>query len=343
MQPLAIILMGCGVIIMALHSLNLRWLVHKREGKQIIAEIPLLAIEFAVSFLLLSPFIFFWDSIVGYFSVPIRPDQTWFWRGVTLTTFANLVIQYAGAKAKAEAHGEVSLVAPIQALTPGLITVTALFLGERLSALGWIALLLISGGVYVHARWEASAKTLYEWLLPLAFWIWFLPHRGLLSEEEKSKRRALRWSYLGAVFGAVGLLGDGLSARHGNLPLAFAIQALVMAVVYACAVPLTKSSWQVDRTCVSVKFDPRWMVALLGLLFAAHIFTVQTAFMLSPIAVIGTLKRVRILVEVPLARFVLGEKKALGRRLWVAILVAIGAIILALDDKSPAVFTYLER
>src|SRR3989344_4664204 len=53
-----------------------------------------------------------------------------FWTAVFITAGANVFIQLLNARSSSLVAGEVSLTAPLQALTPGLITIVALTLGE---------------------------------------------------------------------------------------------------------------------------------------------------------------------------------------------------------------------
>src|SRR3989338_337099 len=59
-----------------------------------------------------------------------------FWRAVLLGTTANLFIFFFNTKAASIDAGEVSLTAPLQAMTPGLITGLAILLGEFPSKIG---------------------------------------------------------------------------------------------------------------------------------------------------------------------------------------------------------------
>jgi len=72
-----------------------------------------------------------------------------FFRTVLAGAFVNVGIQFANAKAASLDAGEVSLTAPLQAMTPGLITLLALTLGEFPSALGVTGIIIMASGSWI--------------------------------------------------------------------------------------------------------------------------------------------------------------------------------------------------
>ncbi len=322
MPTLALVLVSLGVVALAGRDVTQRWLLRRK----VITIKGVLVVQHAVGVLAIFPFVFIWKDIEKVACLHVRYDPLIFWLGVGIAAVINVVIQYASAKARE--LGEISLVAPINALTPGLVAAAALLLGERLSLQAWIGIALISGGIYTHAR--EGAKTLKDWLQPLTLrFIW--------------RERALRWAYLAAVCGTIGLIGQGLAVRSGNLALAMVVENAFLMSVFSVWSILRGERLIKNTNSPNHSRQRTRALSLLGLFWAAHAILIPTAFRLSPIAVIGTLKRITIVLQMPLAWYFLGEEKAMGRRLLVAIAVTTGAILLALDKSSQMVFRFLGR
>lgn len=266
-------------------------------------------------------------------------NSTMFWLGVILVTAANFFIQPALVRAKK--LGEASLVAPVMALTPGLLTVAAIiFVSERPTWQGLVGIGLIMVGNYAHLR--EGAKTLKEWLLPFS-WL-FLPanHSSLLPEEQAKvlqNRSALRWAYLGAVLGTFGLIGEALTVRGGDLALGFAIQATALSICFSLM-----SFGQGSQT---TSFSIRWqehkkLLLAVGIFSVLHVVLMGLAFRLAPVAYIGSLKRLSIVVVVILSIFILKETKA-KKRLWPAMIVTLGAMLLAFDGGIEHIISLIEK
>jgi uncharacterized membrane protein len=229
-------------------------------------------------------------------------------------------------------------------MTPLLIAGAAVLLGEFPSLLGIIGIALITLGTYVHA--QEDAKSWQDYLRP--FKLLRLPADfDLLSEEEQQlarfKRKALLLSYISAAFGTIGLIGDGLTARSGNISLGWAIQLLVLSFFFATVVPSASAtaagSFKERLRAHRVKFVG------MGVAFGLHYLFTSAAFRLAPVAYVGSLKRLTIVMTVLVAWVYLGEKKA-PRRLIPTIIVTVGAILLFFDPAAKKIVdaarTFLE-
>jgi drug/metabolite transporter (DMT)-like permease len=182
MSIIAIILVLTGVLAMAGHGLAQRYVL--REG--ILDKKTVLISQHGISALLLLTALFWWPAL-GNFSV--WPQI--FWLAVLGTTLFNIIIQFANARSRELA--DMSLTAPVSAMTPMLVTVAALALKEYPSPQGIAGIILISAGTFWHLR----AGFHGPWYLPFVRFI-KLPHNfnQLPPTEQqivKDERRALRW------------------------------------------------------------------------------------------------------------------------------------------------------
>lgn len=328
MTLLGIVLMLFGTICIACHAVTQRWLLRK----QVLSVRGVLITQHALSIPVLAAALVFWPdrSWIGFDFSPI------FWQAVVGTSLIGIFIQYASARSRE--LGEASLVAPVQAMTPGMVTVAALFLGERASLQGWLGIILIALGNYIHAR--EGARTLQDYLQP--FRLLFLPPGfAALSKRQQERalidRNALRWAYLSAVLGAFGLIFDGLVARNGNVALGYMAYSVMLSAAYLV--------WRRPQgtTAEFGQLRQYWLpICLVGLFFALHILFVATSFRLAPVAYIGSLKRFSIILAVLLSWLVLGERKA-KRRLFPAGMVALGSALLAFDPSIGRLMANIDR
>ncbi len=263
-----------------------------------------------------------WNSLA-----PEKTDARMWWIALVATTLANIVIQFANMRATRLA--EVSFVVPISALTPGLVVLSGFLIGEIPSMIGLLGIALIVLGTYAHAR---EGATLREYFTPLFFWLAFRK-TDELPEKERDRFRALRWAYAGALCATVGLMGDGLVARHGDMILAVAIELSVLALVYALFLP---------RSGGSVFNLRRWgQSAILGCLFAVPFLALGLAFRLAPISYIGSLKRLAIVLTVLGGIWLLKEASG-ARRIFLALVIVSGAMLLVLDPTQAVVLDSLD-
>ena len=275
-----------------------------------------------------------WNGLGG---VPFRWRPEIFWFSVIGTVVVNHVIQYANAKASSLA--EASLTAPIQALTPGLVTIAAWlpWVGETPTLQGVAGIALISICNYIHSREDAT--TLGEYLRPFTFLL--LPANfSLVSEERQRETRkqtsGLRWAYLSAACGTIGLIFDGLLTRNGNPILGIACKwALVSA-------PFAPGGSSELRALLPLKQrHAALLVVTAGAALGFGELLTAFAFRFAPIASVGSLKRLTIPLTVLLAWWILSERKA-KRRIWPALGVALGAALLALDGSIGVLIQQLE-
>lgn len=261
------------------------------------------------------------------------------WTAVLCGAIANTFIQYFNAKAASIDAGEVSLTAPLQAMTPGLISGLGIILGEYPSKIGIAGIITMSIGSYILL----SDKNIRHW------WEYFGPIKRIallfqlkhLSPSERNKTIVVTLALGSACGGMVGLLFDGLYTRR-----AVTIQGLVLAATgLVCFLFLVYLGWYLIRP--DAKKDPSGkqiqkfsaclnkttmiLLAVLGILWVAHVLAIAPTFNHTLIAYTGTLKRLSILVSVVLGYFIFKESD-FKKRFLAAILIVIGALLIASDD-----------
>ena len=331
----AVVLMFFGVLCMSGHNITQRWVL---RGKPILSKRDVLVSQHIISLPVLFISFFIWGGGSTHFFA--QPKV--FWLAVVATTSFNVFIQYANVKSKELA--DTSLVTPIQALTPGLVVMAALVLGEVPSWQGVIGILLISVGVYVHSR--EDAKTWHDWLLPFSMLL-FPPNCARLPPSLQAivrpKVLALRWAFLSACLGTGGLIFDSLVARHGSVEVGFSVQAIMLASLYTISL---RTSRDENTNCFlgrrQKKCNPWTARLLLGGFYGLHVVFVMTAFRLAPVAYIGTLKRFSIVIVALLAWWLLGEIKV-KHRLWPILVITAGSLCLAFDGTIPKFIDLIDK
>lgn len=262
-----------------------------------------------------------------------------FWGAVILVTVTNFFIQPALVRSKK--RGAASLTASVASLTPFLLTIVVLLLHEKPTWQGGVGIGLISFGNYAHLR--ENATTLTEWLLPFS-WLFVLPKNFETltpTEQEKvlSDRSALHYAYGAAILGTFGLIGEALTAREGDLLLGFAIQSTILAIAFA--------SISFGQETFTASFVTRWQqykkpLLIIGTCGALHLLLMGLAFRIAPVAYVGSLKRLSIVVVVVLSIYVLKEAKA-RKRLWPAVVVTVGSMLLVFDGSTDYLVTLIQR
>lgn len=321
MEMLAIVLTLVAVLAMAAEALYRKHLLVQgfTERELLVGKCGVAALWCALWLVLAGEW---WNSLA-----PEKTDARMWWIALIATTLANIVIQFANMRATRLA--EVSFVVPISALTPGLVVLSGFLIGEIPSTIGLVGIGLIVAGTYAHAR---EGATLREYFTPLFFWLAFRDTETL-SEKERNRFRALRWAYAGALCATVGLMGDGLVARHGDMILAVAIELVVLALVYAAFLPRTHG------VAVGLR---RWgQSALLGCLAAVPFLALGLAFRLAPISYIGSLKRLAIVLTVLGGIWLLKESSG-ARRMFLALVIVSGAMLLVFDPTHAVVLDSLD-
>lgn len=191
-----------GTIAMALNNVTKRYVM--KNGT--ISTLQCLILYYTAATIVFgTTYIFFWG-----FTMP--ETLAGLWTAVLCSAAANTFIQFFDVKAASIDKGEVSLTAPLQAMTPGLITGLAILLGEYPSRIGIMGIALMAAGSYV-LLWEKTPKYWYEYLGPIKR-IVLLLKLGRLSKEERNKTIVVTLALGSACMGTIGLLFDGLYARR---------------------------------------------------------------------------------------------------------------------------------
>lgn len=329
MAGLALLLIVLSVLSMAGHSVARKWLFNNH----VVTESELLTIQSGIAAILCGGWFFSfaeWDTLA-----PSRSNTVVYIIAIAGTTLANIVIQFANARATR--LSDLSFTAPISAMTPGFVVVATALFGELPSTAGYLGILLIIIGAYLHAREGSSLK---EYLLPLFIWTLFgkINH---LPEAEQQKRRSLRWAYIGALCATLGLTFDGLLARHGNMAFGVTIELFGLTVAFGI-MHASKIGNQVTAPFTE-RFRKYWIqITGVGVCFGLPFVLLGIAFRLAPVAYVGSLKRLSIPLTLMLAWWVLGEMKKSKRRFLTGGLIAAGAIILALDPTQAVLVDNLD-
>ena len=325
MQSLALVLTAIAVLGMTAQAILSKHLMNVKaftEKELIVAKCGIATVACLLTYLFTGDW---WNSLA-----PEKTDSTMWWVALAITTAANIPIQLGNIRARR--YADLSFVAPISAMTPGLVVLSALLIGESPGTLGILGITLIVVGTYVHAREGTSRR---EYFMPLLFWLSFRNIDDLPADEQR-KLRGLRWAYAAALFSTIALLGDGLVARHGNVILAVTIELAVLTLVYLIALPKQVKDegafalWDVRRRAKG------FLLGLFGITFAIPFITLGIAFRLAPIAEIGSLKRLSIVLTVIGGAWLLSEKSGVRRTLLASVIVA-GAILIAFDPTPGVV------
>lgn len=279
-----------------------------------------------------------------------------FWRAVFLCAFVNVFIQFSNAKAASFAKGDASLTAPLQAMTPGMITLLGLILGEWPSKIGVAGILTMAGGSYI-LLWDKMPTRWWEWFGPVKRLVYLSKLRDL-NEEEKSKTLAVSFAFLSACLGTFGLLFDGLFTRRGinmqGATMGYTGLMLILVLTYCIWYKVAPGSKnfsfgnlfsQVFRGLPAKTGFKKYLLAIFffgfGIAWLAHFFFIWPAFYETFIAYVGTLKRFQILMTVVLAHFLFGEGE-FKKRLTASIVVIIGALLISTDSMPNRIATKIE-
>lgn len=266
------------------------------------------------------------------FSMPPNLKQG-FWSAVCVGTLANYGIQYCNAKAKTYDAGEVSLTAPLSAMTPGLITLLAIVLGEFPGPRGCVGVACMAIGSW----FLLSPKECTRW------WEYFTPFRHIKlalryrTLDEKDKERVLVvWLVLGsAMLATVGLLASGLYARRGGDTQGWWLAAIVLwsvlgagyflqyALQDAGAQKAAREEWT-----LSGDWKKFWLYAVVYASLVVGVTVIEySMYSITYVAYVGTLKRLSILFAVLAGAFIFREQDIKKRALAAAIIVA-GALLI---------------
>ncbi len=269
---------------------------------------------------------------------------TSFWSAVVGCAFANLFIQWLGTKAASLSAGDVSLTAPLQAMTPGMITLLALSLGEFPGWLGIAGIACMAVGTY-YLTWPKQREGWYDWIGPL-YHLRRLTQWRSLNAEDRSRTLAISLSLGSAAIGTFGLLFESLYTRRAGdlqgLVLGSTTVCLLLALGYAFAYFVSGGAAKATPVTRHLVFGS----LIMGALFVAHWMCIQPGFAHFLTSYVGTLKRLSILFTVCIGVFVFKEAKdrtQLKDRLWAAGFITVGSILIACDGLMTNVVGAVER
>ena len=281
-------------------------------------------------------------SIIWGWTYP--PVMHGFWLAVLSSAIVNVFVQFCNAKAASLDKGEVSLTAPLQAMTPGLITFLAITLGEFPGPMGIIGVSLMMVGSYV-LLWEKTPEHWLDYLGPLRR-LRLLAHWRDLDSGERNKTLVVTLALTSATLGTVGLLFDSLYTRRGvnmqGLVLgAMAFTASLMSVywIWGKVVNLKKSLVSDSR-----HWSNKTMLAvgLCSLLWVGHIILIWPSYQHTLVAYVGTLKRFSVLFSV-LAGWWFFRESEVKKRLWAGGFIVTGTIFISLDGVPGQLINKLEE
>lgn len=356
MALVAIVCMLTGTFFSAIHGTLHSLLTNKRN---VLTPHEVLLANNGIGFLFFLSSMWWWNPFMEYFgfgTTIAKPDTTIFWIAAAWTAFWNAaIIQYAHAKSRQAA--DATLVTPYMGTTPGLITLSMLIFKEIPSRIASIGIGILSFGTYIHGRENVPFRlsAWRDWLKP--FEILFKPilpeNYHTLDEEkqreetEKARKNQLgvRWMCVFALSGTMGLLGDGIAPRHGEITTFYTFFTGVIFLWWYLIVPgFLRLAGRTDRKQKNVNspypnlqtpIRTNWhLILLMGLSYAFCFAFYATAFRVAPIAYIGTLKRFQIIMAMPLAWWILKERNK--RRFITGAVITLGAILIGLDTGAQA-------
>lgn len=271
-----------------------------------------------------------------------------FWKAVLLGTLANFFIQFLGAKTASIKEGEVSLTAPLSAMTPGLITILAVTLGEYPSRIGIVGIFLMSIGSYV-LLFEKSPQYWWEYIGPLKRILLLFKIRKL-SQQERGKTLVVILSLSGAAISTFGILFDGLYVRRGvnlqGLTLAMITLLGLLTLSYLIWYLIKPDTKDHRKNGFGFKIyhgQPKYLLVLLCMIgfWLIMMYTFQTTYNHTYMAYVGTLKRISILISVLIGHFWFNEVD-IKKRLGASIMIVLGAILISMDDLPVRISTQMQ-
>lgn len=267
-----------------------------------------------------------------------------FWGAILVGAAANFFIQYFDGKAATYKKGEVSFTKPLQALTPGLIVLLALTLGEVPGVLGWSGVALMAVGSWVILM-PKRPEHWWDYLGPL-YRLRLILHFRALSPDDRERAIVVWLAFGSAALGTVGLLCDGLYSRRGGdmqgLMLALITLTGLLAVAYSINYAVSLRSG-VRRAELRALLEWRYLMALagFGVMWAAHAWLISPVFTETFVAYVGTLKRLSIIMSVILG-YLLFREEDFKKRLGSAALIVAGAVLIGSEDLPASVSHKLE-
>ncbi len=287
----------------------------------------------------------FYAAIYGFKMPPsLLPG---FWRALFISVSANFVIQFLSAKAASLKEGEVSLTAPLQAMTPLLITFLALTLGEFPGKIGCFGVFLMICGSYV-LLWEKIPNHWYDYFGPFRR-LRLLLKLGSITTDERNKTIVVCLALGSAAMGTIGLLFDGLYIRRSGgmqgTALAFIVLVGSLSVGYFLWYLLRCDATIEQRANFFSLISKKKFFFLLFLFATAwvlHWLTIQPAFNKTFVAYVGTLKRFHCVFSVVLG-YLLFKEKDFKKRFWAVILIILGVIFISMDGLPARLSSGIEK
>lgn len=273
--------------------------------------------------------------------------QEGFWRVVIVGAGANLLIQYFNAKAASIDKGEVSLTAPLQAMTPGIITAFAVLLGEYPGKIGILGIVCISIGSYI-ILYEKKPNYWYEYLTPLRRLLLLTKLRHL-TQSERNKTVVVSLSLGAACMGSIGLLCDALYVRRAVTLQGVVLGSAVLVLLLTCGYALLfyllpngkKRSPVAEIALVKRQKNILTYCFMFGILWIAHVMLIWPTFENAYVAYVGTLKRFSILFAVVMG-YVLFREEDIRKRMTAAFFIIAGGILISLDTLPQRLSSKLE-
>ncbi len=258
-----------------------------------------------------------------------------FWRAACAAGAINVGIQFLHAKSLTYKAGEVSLVTLLSAMTPGLVTLLALTLGE---VPGWAGILGIA--CMVAGSWIILTKEQPEhwWGYLRPFKILSLYFRyDMLSSQDRDRAKVIGFAFGSALLSTFGLLFVGLYVRRAGDFQGIWMATIVNSAIVSAAFLLLNFR---NARAHAGEWSGQWRVFALAiagyaaLLVGANYLEVP-AFGETFVAYVGTLNRSRILFSIVMvwALYKLGFKlfgeEDLTKRFVAALIIVAGAALIA--------------
>jgi uncharacterized membrane protein len=265
-----------------------------------------------------------------------------FWIPVFLGASVNYVSQYIHARVATYKEGEVSFTAPLSAMTPGLITLLALTLGEVPGPAGTLGIFCMAAGSWV-LLFKGEVRSWREWwkyLGPLYRLRLIVRYRDLSPQDQE--RTIVVWLLLCTAFlGTIGLLCDGLYTRRGGdlQGMWLALVAIFGMIGAGYVIQYFLQPREVKEASGSIR-ERRFLLAVLGyaVMYALTQWFIKPLYFETYVAYVGTLYRLHILFAAILG-YVFFKEKEIKKRIFAAVLITIGALLIASEDL-PAKITH---
>jgi len=270
-----------------------------------------------------------------------------FWTAILGGAIANFFIQFLNAKAASIDQGEVSLTAPLQSMTPGLIIGLAILLNEYPGKVGVMGVFAMATASYIILCVKDKTTGKYNYTGPLKR-LTLLLKLGKLSKEERGQTLVVAMAFVSALMDTVGLLFDGLYTRRGGdmQGLMMAIIALIgsLGLSYTIWYFVKPDSSPAQKTNFFSVISGKKMIGLIVLfavVWSLHWILIQPTFNKAFVAYVGTLKRFHIIIGVVLGH-ILFKEGDFKKRLGAALLIILGAVLISMDGLPARVSAKIE-